>query len=720
MSSNKYWLWIFPFIAFFTGGALLLMLHTQGHVIEPFFLRYLLIWLLPAAFIAVYWKRNHSGSISPILAAAGVLTGFMILFFFSSSTDYPWFYFLAWLPGRSPGFHLIYSQLFQFVVLTALLTPLLVWRPGNSVWWLLIILIGALAGSAYFFIRETGGAFLYYDDHSSSLFRLLEFCATFPRQVNYNPYWNGGLISNHPALTGTSAFGLFVLPFCKWLPIEQCYTPLIAVVFIGIVPLLAAFSMRIIGAKWTAAIMAGILALGTSQFYFLWLLYYGTVGAVFSAACIMPVSASLFRVLFLNGREKWCGLVLIIGACFLLMWPPHAVLAAVLLVVLLFNIRRLSQANVFFLIICGAVILLLQWSQISVILEEILQGSYEAAGAPDAAGSIHFSRVFFNGYGKLVDYIRMGHPLLIFLGLGGVITAVNGNIRRWFLPLILFLLLVVGWGPEVKPGFQLFRMIIPLFFVAVIPASLAAGELISFAGPKLALLRAAVIAILIVGALNTVMLFGNGLRAPYETLSRDGYAMVEWIRSNAPEDTRVLFAGSTVHGYEGGHVAFMSYLTGREMMACDYYHFSPAVVEYDYPHRPWRKSAESFNRFLDIYNVSVITTLRDNWKNYLRSRPADYREEKSFGEKGALVFFRVMRPAKASFFLIGDGKVKADFNRIEVELTGTNEQAVIKYNWQPGFFTDKPAAIFPYQAGPGVRFIGIHPHGQKHIVIRYK
>ena len=49
-----------------------------------------------------------------------------------------------------------------------------------------------------------------------------------------------------------------------------------------------------------------------------------------------------------------------------------------------------------------------------------------------------------------------------------------------------------------------------------------------------------------------------------------------------------LFAGETVHGYGGGHVAVLAYLTGRQMMACDYYAFSPDLVEYNYPPREWR------------------------------------------------------------------------------------------------------------------------------------
>ncbi|MDD5483017.1 MAG: hypothetical protein PHP98_05135 [Kiritimatiellae bacterium] len=709
--------YFFPFFAFLAGGALLLMLHTRGHVVEPVFLRYLLVWAPVALFLAAAARKEFSAAAPDFARPGAILLIFMVLYLFSSSADYPWFYFLSWLPRNTFGFHLLESQLGRFVLLTALMAPFLMARGRWIKFALPVILLYAVFSSAHAFIRETGGAFLYRDDHPSFLFRLHEFCAAFPSPVNYNPFWNGGLVSNHPVLTGTPAFGVFFLPFYGWLPIEQCYTPLIAVVFIGLVPLMALFSMRLIGASWPAAFIAGILALGTSQFYFLWLLFYGTVGAVFSAACLMPVSAVLFRALFLNKREKWAGVILVSGACFLLMWPPNALLAAVLLFVLLLNFRRLSRPNVFFLLVCGAIIILLQWPQIFEISKELLQGYY--AGAPVVSEKVRLSGLFFNGYGKLVDYIRMAHPLLIFLGLGGAIAAVGVNCRRWFLPLILFLLLLTGWGPELAPQFQLFRMMIPLSFAAVFPAALAADGILRAPGARFALFRAAVIAVLVGGAVNTVLLFGNHARAPYQTMSSDGYAFADWIRANAPEGTRVLFAGSTVHGYDGGHVAFLPCLTGREMMACDYYHFSPTAVEYDYPPRPWRDNAELFNRFLEFYNISVITTLRDNWKEYLRSRPDEYREGQSFGEGKPLAFFRVARPA-LSQFLEGAGRVKASFNRLEVDLNGTNERAVIKYNWQPGLFADKPAEIFPCPAGPGIRLIGILPHGRTNIVIRYK
>ena len=747
------WSWIGALAAFITGGVLLIALHTKGHLLEPVFLRYLLIWV-PAALLVFRLARKKSSvggggdpafpatvEFCPPFDSVGqgcptlpmrlswpgcILLIFMVLYLFSSSADYTWFYFISWLPRSTFNLHLVYSQLVQFVLLTAILAPFLS-RGSKKTWgWLAALLTAAIGASAWLFIQNTGGAFLYRDDHPSFLFRLWEFCSTFPRPVNYNPCWNGGEISNHPVMSGTAAFGVFFLPFWKFIPIEQCYTPLIAVVFIGLVPLMAVFSMRIIGSGRTAAMCAGLLALAVSQTYFLWLLFYGTVGAVFAEACLMPVSACLYRVVVLDRREVWVGFVLVISGSLMLAWPPNAFLALALLVALLLNSWRISKAKFYFLAICATAMFLLMSPAVFAVIAELLQGSYRAAEVPGSGWSEPFAEVFFRGWDRLLDYIRMGHPLIIFLGLGGAFAAVSAAVRRWFLPLIAVLILIAGWGPEFMPGLQLFRMVIPLFFAALIPASIAAAEILGSCDYRLALPRAAIVAILIVGAANAAMMFGNNLQAPYETLSREGRAVTALLNSGAPEGTRVLFVGPTVHGYFGGHVAFLPCLAGREMMACDYYHFSMAAVEYEYPPNPWRKNPELLNRYLDLYNVSVITTLRENWKGYLRSRPQDYIEGPAFGENKELAFFRVARPAN-SIFLSGKGRVQAGFNRLEVDLAEPVDQAVIKYNWQTGLAADpprlgrdKPAEIFPYNAGPGIRFIGIKPNGQQKVVIRYK
>lgn len=191
---------------------------------------------------------------------------------------------------------------------------------------------------------------------------------------------------------------------------------------------------------------------------------------------------------------------------------------------------------------------------------------------------------------------------------------------------------------------------------------------------------------------------------------------MEWIRTDIPEDARVLFAGYTMHGYGGGHVAHLPAMTGREMMACDYYHFSPKEVEYDYPPAAWRNSPEQIFAFLHLYNVKAVSTLHASWGEHFRAHPEWYEEVMPLGEN-RLMFFRVK--SDSSLFKLNKGQVQAHFNRLNVTLENEHEDAVIAYNWAKGLKAPPPAELFPHDAGNGVTLIGIRPQGLRSIPIRY-
>ena len=73
------------------------------------------------------------------------------------------------------------------------------------------------------------------------------------------------------------------------------------------------------------------------------------------------------------------------------------------------------------------------------------------------------------------------------------------------------------------------------------------------------------------------------------------------IQENVPRQGRVLFAGPAVHAYGAGHVAPLPLFTDREMMACDFYHFSPKQVEYVYPPSAYRQTPESVFDFMEQF-----------------------------------------------------------------------------------------------------------------------
>lgn len=706
------------------GLILLLLLHTRGHVIEPVFLRYLMIWI-PVLFLLERLQAWQAARVlaPPISGRTWPVIGlmiFLILFLFSSMTDHPWFYFPFWLPKNAVGMDFIESDLGRFVLLTALLTPFFVtptrWRPAV----LLGLLIATQLACGIQFLKSTGGLPLYNDDHASFLFRLWEYSQTGLQLINYNPYWNAGLVESHYTQSGTPALGPLIWLMQFWFQVDQVYSPALLVVFVGIVPFLAVFSLRAMRSSWSAVFIAGLLAVGVSQTYFLWLFNYGTAPACLASTFILPVSACLFRVMLLDRREWWLGVCLVLSGYYLLLWPPGSVMLLALALSFVVNIRMWSWGKIRFLLICAGFVLLLNFRRFIVLLIELgIFGTSSPAATTTAAGGdpLFTLALLKGGWGTLVDYLRLGQPLLIFLGIGGVWVIARSSVRRWFLPIILGLMVLTGWGAWTCSALQLHRIAIPLFFAAIVPASLMASELLQSRNARLALLRAALVAFLAVSGWNTARLFGNEGRARYVTIPPEISAMARWLGTDDADGGRVLFAGCTLHGY-CGHVACLPYLAGREMMACDYYHFGLGSVEYNYPPRAWRTSPENIARFMELYNVTTLSTICDEHMAFFRAHPEQYREVRSFGEDGGRPCFKVLRPS--AWFLENDGRVSATFNRIRVSLRHGDRPAVIKYNWHPALSVTAPAELYPFAAGPGVTLIGIRPNGLVNLEIHYR
>ena len=284
-------------------------------------------------------------------------------------------------------------------------------------------------------------------------------------------------------------------------------------------------------------------------------------------------------------------------------------------------------------------------------------------------------------------------------------------------PVLIGGLLLTGWGDEWKPLFQFHRVIIALSLVAIIPAALTCSRILKSGKLNGALAGSVIISLLILSGYSAVKYYKDAAEADYATIQPYTLELAEWIKNNTEENSRILFAGRTVHGVGGGHVAYLPVLAEREMMACDYYHFSPKLVEYDYPPKKWRKQgAHKTFEFMDLYNVGYIITYHDHWKNWLRKHQDQYEEVKSFMQVTLeLTVFKVKR--NYSFFLKGAGRVESSPNSLYV--TGSGDEIVLKYNWSDGLDTAKGVVLFPYDAGDGVTFIGARPNGMKSFRIRY-
>ena len=717
----------FPFMrtaaSVVAGFGLVAALHTHGHLF-PHAGLYVLALLLPvAALLTVLYYRTGRPRRAALRRFAPhlVLVLAALAFVFSSAVHHRWFYFLRWLPA--PGRPASSALMVRFVFFTMLLTPLFLWRVRRV--WLLLAAVMLFAQFLCFseLLETTGGLCLYRTDHPSFMFRLHEFTRTFPQFVNYNPFWNAGSLHYYSVTTGIAGPGLSLLPLWKSAPIHEVYTCGVGILFILLVPWMAGLSVRAAGGDKTAAGVAALLALGVSQHFFLWMLHYGTIGAALTSTLVLPVSALAFRTLRFGTTGVLHGIALVAAALLLLMWPPGALMGLPILVAFALHVRWWTRRAWLFFSLCGLAVGLLYLPWLRVLLNEgstvvgyVLRDDRVVAEGPPLFAWLHRESLV-TGWHHLLDHLHEFHPLLIFLGVVGTFTAARGGLRSWFGVILLGFLFLTGWGRAWKPDFQLSRMVLPLCFVAVVPASILTARILRNGDLRLAMVRAALVSLLATGAYSVSKVYGNEGPAPHRVPDAQVTELIRWLRENTPPDARVMFSGKTVHAFGRGQIAYLPVLTDREMLACDYYNFPMDTVEYDYPPAPWRQPPERYDAFVEAYNVSHIVTYHERWKKYCRGRPDRFSEALTLDN---ISVFRIRRASRP--LVMGEGRVKSDFNRLEVRLDAPADEVVLTYNWVDGLRSETEGVeIFPYPYHEdGITLIGARPGPHTSFTITFR
>jgi hypothetical protein len=697
------------------GLILVLANHTKGHLINVSWTPYL-VWPLSAA--AAVWIASRFRGDSQADDDAAALPALILLlatavFLFSSATAARNFFLVGWAPP-DPSLFDFRGGLARSALMTALLTPLCLYTGGRR-WLLLLALLLTLE---FLLFRElaqgTGWAALYRDDHPSFMYRFWSYARSFPRYFYYDPLWNAGGISGALVSSGMTPMGMVFWPFWRFAPTLAVYTPIVGFSFIVLLPWLAVGSARLMGAGRQASLSAGILSLGFCWYFTLYLIKFGTVGSLFSTIFLLPVCALLYRVLWLEKREVWAGALLVVSSFFFLSWPAAAFLAPLVVLAVVLSARRWTKKNVGFLGACTvAIVVLLLPMYLG------LHSHTDIGGFVEADNAVRWDAKFFtSGWRMFRAQFAQANPLLIFLGLAGLFFTRRRGMIPFLGPILFGALLLASWGKYWKPILQLDRMGVPLFLAASLPAAFLCGQVLETKSRRWAPARALLLALLAAGGLAGVRHYDTFSRDPHVAVSPVMLKLVDWIGENTDGDSRILFAGKTAHGYGGGHVALLPALTGREMIAGDYYAFSPKLVEHERPPKAWRKRGrEGIREYMDLYNVGHVMTFNRRWKEHFREEPSRYRELASFMQrKIELTVFKVVR--EPSFFSTGSGTVTSGINRIEVHPDSPGE-VVLKYNWEEGLSTGGKAEIFPVEMSDGVTFIGARPVGKEGFTIRY-
>lgn len=699
----------------------------------------LLVFFIPSAYIICKRKVCAPGKFERVgLALFAGLTLYLV----SCGSAHPWFFIFKWFDRGILPFHISSAEIAVFT--SALILPaFLIFKPRKLVPVTLLLLLVIFQVYAFVsLIHSSGGAALYRDDHPSFMFRLHEFAQTYPAMTDFNPWWNAGVVNSVGSSSGIGSVAIPFYFFWKYLPVHVCYTPLVGILFIFVMPLLMLAGLRAIRASWTISLTGAIFALGASRWFFVWMLHFGTIGSSFSMA-FLPLFALLAYRTCIMRKAGWGTIAgLVISGFFMAQWPPCLMMVLFFGIGWLLNIRRFRVAPHLKLLAAGVVIALLLLPNIIAVLDNRELLGFVSANQSGSNGSAVSSGLSF---GQLLSVVvsTLAHrfpevnPLVLVFGVAGAFFMPHKHLRRWFAPAIIGLLLFSAFGPLVAKRLQLERMALPAFIISVVPAAVFCGRILKSGSSWLAVPRSVVFVIMILGAASVAFLYKGYGYSPYSVMPRGIMAFAQCVRKNVPADGRLLFFERSGHAYGGGHIAYLPLLSQREMMGNDYYEFPPGMPGFSafYPPAPWRNTAEGIASFMNLHGATHLA-LRNAHGRYEYIRDSGLFEEIDFRsgfKTECTAFNRVCDEAKLTTglhlfalkdshpgrFHEGTGTTSADCGYLRVSVTSADNRAVLRYVWSPLLTVDGGAEIYPVEVADGITFIGIKTADDKPVTIRY-
>lgn len=298
--------------------------------------------------------------------------------------------------------------------------------------------------------------------------------------------------------------------------------------------------------------------------------------------------------------------------------------------------------------------------------------------------------------------------MLLWLGLWGTWKLVRSENREagallaatWFV-LVLFVYFgslipsVRSWQPlRFKVPLDLFFVVAASYIVAHSLAQRSLG-LRSFVLPAIA--ASGLLAFLV----NVFETETRGKMLLRTRLRPELTAIVEWIGKSTPAEARVLFEESgdeTGFVYDGTYLSsFIPQRANRQLIG------GPINVWYDRHHFAEFHSGkllkkdiqtltdETIRNYFRLYNIGAVVAFHPASIQRLQSVPGLVTVDQRVGP---VHLMRVNQPL--TWFLQGEGKVKASLNRLDLsELKG--KEIVLKYHWTEGLAASPPARIVPVQ-----------------------
>ncbi|HSE84803.1 MAG TPA: hypothetical protein VLJ79_01125 [Candidatus Binatia bacterium] len=175
--------------------------------------------------------------------------------------------------------------------------------------------------------------------------------------------------------------------------------------------------------------------------------------------------------------------------------------------------------------------------------------------------------------------------------------------------------------------------------------------------------------------------------------------IVDWIKQETAAGGRVLFEESgdeTGFVYDGMYLSsFIPHWTDRELIGGpinlynDRHHFAEFHSGKLLKKEIHALTDDAIRNYFRLYNIGAVVAFHPDSIQRLQSVPGLVTLDRRVGP---VHLMRVNQPL--SWFLQGEGKVKASLNRLDLsELKG--KEVVLKYHWAKGLSASPPARIVP-------------------------
>ena len=293
--------------------------------------------------------------------------------------------------------------------------------------------------------------------------------------------------------------------------------------------------------------------------------------------------------------------------------------------------------------------------------------------------------------------------VLLVLGAWGIRKLISSDKRDLGIMLasafiILFLITYFGTFVPFMKAWQPLRFKVPLDLLLAISASYTVSAWLSSSKTS----RSPLVPILaglglVTFLFNLAQTESTGRLQLRSRFIPELITVIEWIGRETPSNARVLFEES---GDESGFVydrtylsSFLPYLTGRQLIGGpinlynDRHHFAEFHSGKMFKKDARSLSDEELRNYLRLYNIGAVVAFDSAMIQRLRSIPGLVTIEQRIGP---IHLMRVNQPL--TWFVDGEGKVQAGFNRLELsDLKG--KEIILKYHWVDGLRAIPPTKI---------------------------